>query len=396
MKNRILSFIAIFVLLLSCVENKDAERFDLVISNVGLFDGYVDQGIVYIGINADTIAIISSSPIEGKTIINGQGKYIIPGLINSHVHITSPEELKIAAESGILTVLDLHQSSEERASNLRTYRDSINYATIYSAGFSATLPGGHPTQFGAIETISDSLSANNWVQNRLSAGSNFIKIIRDPGGGPPDFQQIPTLSFEQIGKIILSSQKHNKICLAHTVTLEETMRIAELGINGFAHLWFGNESISDDQLTFLKDKGIFLIPTAQTQMNIWQKVSESPEQIKTYAEKNFSTMDLVKKEILKIYDAGIPILAGNDPPNFGINYGNDLLVELSIYSEAGIPNLDILKTTTGNPHDEFGIEEGIIQIGDPANIVLINGNPLQDISMLKNIDLIWKKGQIVK
>ncbi len=394
--NRIASLVCLLTILFSCADHR-SEKYDLVISNVGLFDGTKDHGVVNVAIHGDTIAKISKDFLSGDSVIDGKGKYIIPGLINAHIHATKPEDLQNAIRIGVIAVIDLHQSSEERAAKLRSYRDSTTYASFYSAGFSATLPGGHPTQYGPIETISDSLSASEWVQNRLDHGADFIKIIRDGGGGPPDFEVIPTLDFKQISQIIEGAKEKNLLSLAHTVTLDETMEIARLGINGFAHLWMGNESATDEQLKALKDYNVFIIPTAQTQQKIWELVQEGPPPMQEYATQFLSSMELIKNEIARIHAAGIPILAGNDPPNFDINYGTDLLKEMQLYSDAGLSNIEVLQTATGNPSRIFKLDGvGTIVEGQPATIILLNGNPLENLNDLNKIQNIWKNGVIVK
>jgi len=383
-------------LMLACSREKHND-YDLVIQNVGLFDGQEDQGIVNLAIRGDTIALISKEPVNGNSILDGTNKYVLPGLINSHVHITSPDDLKESLNAGIMAVIDLHQSSEENAAILRSFRDSLDYAYFASSGFAATLPGGHPTQFGEIETVSDNLTASEWVENRLYNGADLIKIIRDGGGGPPDFQEIPTLSFDQINNIISAAKEQNKLSVAHTVTLEETTTIAAFGIDGFAHLWFGKESVSDEQLQALVNSGVFIIPTTQTQARIWEMVETSPPPVKAYAEENMSSMESVQKEILRLHKAGIKILAGNDPPNFEINYGNDLYDELKIYRDAGISNLEVLKTATGYPSAIFDLKSyGSLKVGMPANMLLIDGNPIKNLNDLSRIEHIWKNGKRIK
>lgn len=395
--NKIILLLILATSLFSCSKNEKT-NYDLVIQNVGLFDGLNDKGVINIGINADTIALITKKSIAGDLVIDGTDKYLLPGLINSHVHITSPKDLEESLNAGIMAVIDLHQSSEDRAATLRSYRDSTGYAYFLSSGFAATLPGGHPTQYGAIETISDSLSAEQWVQNRLNNGADYIKIIRDGAPGPPDFQPIPTLNFEQIEDIIVSAKKHNQLTIAHTASLEETMKIAQLGIDGFAHLWMGIDSATAEQLAFLSDHNIFVIPTAQTQLQIWEtKIEGGPLHIKEYAEQNMASMKRVQREIARLNEAGVTILAGNDPPNFDIVYGKDLFIELDIYSKGGLSNIEILKTVTSNPSKVFGLDEiGIIREGMSVNMLLVEGNPIEDLKYLTNIKHIWKNGELVK
>jgi imidazolonepropionase-like amidohydrolase len=375
-------------------------QYDLVITNVGLFDGTSIRENVSIAIRNDTIVSISTSPFKSASAdtIAAGGKFIIPGLVNSHVHLYKVEDLKIAIQAGIFAVIDLHKTDEDQAKLLRIYRDSTDYASFYSSGFAATVPGGHPTAFGGdIETVSASVTPEQFVANRIENGADFIKIVRDAGGGPPDFKVNPTLDFAQINEIVRVASANKKISIAHTTRLDETMKIAEMGISGFAHMWFEKESITESQLAQLKEMNVFLIPTALTQQKIWGMVADGPPGMKKYADENLSDMELVGHEIMKLHNAGILLLAGNDPPNFRINQHDDLYEELKIYSEAGLSNLEVLKTATSNPSKVFDLNGiGVVEAGKRANFILLNGDPIKDLTVLKQISGIWKNGRRIR
>ncbi len=91
--------ISIFVILLISCSNKNERSCDLVIQNVGFFDGFSDHGIVNLGIKNDTIAYITTEPIMSDSVLDGTNQYVLPGLINCHVHAVTPENLKEAMNS---------------------------------------------------------------------------------------------------------------------------------------------------------------------------------------------------------------------------------------------------------------------------------------------------------
>ncbi|NHF61263.1 hypothetical protein FK220_018060 [Flavobacteriaceae bacterium TP-CH-4] len=106
---------------------------------------------------------------------------------------------------------------------------------------------------------------------------------------------------------------------------------------------------------------------------------------------------LVKSELLRLHKAGATILAGNDTPNFGINYGDDLHKEPLIYNEARTSNPEVLKSATGNPSGIFQLKDiGKIEVGLFANMLLFEGNPLEYPTSLKRGKHIWKNGEIIK
>ncbi len=105
-------------------------------------------------------------------------------------------------------------------------------------------------------------------------------------------------------------------------------------------------------------------------------------------------MSEIKKSIKKVHEAGITLLAGTDNGNFDLNWGDDLINELIIYSQCGMSNVEVLKTATGNPSKAWRIPVGLLQVGSKANMLLLNGNPDENLEKLRDINTIWKKGMV--
>jgi len=386
-------FLLILVTQLACKQNNPF-TYSLVIENVGLFDGHENLGIVNIAIQGDSIANISIEKIEGDSIIDGSDKFIIPGLVNGHVHTWKPEDLKESYDSGILTMVNLHQVNESIDNELKQYRDSIGYARLYSAGIAATVPGGHPTQYGNIETINDTTSIKQFVKNRIENGADLIKIIRDSSAYPPNFKISPTLSYLQIKNVIDEAHRNNKKAVVHIQNLKDLINISKLKPDGFVHMWFFKADLLVNDVNIIKNAKTFIMPTALTQKRTIEFAKKDTTGIKEWALNSFTSMETMKKEISKLYQANIPILSGTDSPNLGINYGDDLINELLILKDAGLPNIAVLETATGNAAKYLDIEgNGQIDIGSKANFLILNSNPIDNLEALRNIHSIWKNGK---
>ena len=369
---------------------------DLLIRRVHLFDGDTDRGVVDVAVRGGRIARIGSvAGCESATAIDGSGKYLIPGLVNAHVHLWQEPDLRAALQAGVVAVFDLH-SSEGPDASFRRLRDSSSFASYYSAGYAATVPGGHPTQLFPIETINDSVTPEQFVEHRVAKGADLIKIVS--ANPPPGARGAtnPTLSFSQIEAITRAAKARNRKVLVHVARVDETVRIARLGVDGFAHLWSYGDSASDEQLRVLKDAGVFVIPTALLQQRAWQVIDREPAGKHTFRE-SLSPMPLVLHEIRRVHDAGVPIVAGTDPPNWGVNYGDDLIEELAIYARAGLSNAEVLRTATGTPARLLPLDGiGRIVEGFRANLILLNTDPLTNISALRHVAGIWKNGTRVR
>jgi imidazolonepropionase-like amidohydrolase len=370
---------------------------DLVMRHVRLFDGDADRGVVDVAVRGDRILRIGSvgGGCHDATVIDGSGKYLVPGLVNAHVHLWRQSDLRAALQAGVFAVFDLHTSERPDAA-FRRLRDSSSYASYYSSGYAATVPGGHPTQIFPIETVNDSVTPERFVERRISKGADLIKIVSGnlaPGSMGANGK---TLSFAQIEAITRAAKARDRKVVVHVGQIGETVRIAHMGVDGFVHLWSYGDSATDEQLRVLKESGVFIVPTVLLQQRGWQAIEREPNGQHEF--RGFlSPMPLLLREIRRLHDAGIPIVAGTDPPTFGVNYGDDLVEELAIYARAGLPNADVLRTATGTPARIFALDGvGRIAEGRRANMMLLNSDPLRDVAALRDIAGIWKNGTRVR
>jgi len=142
------------------------------------------------------------------------------------------------------------------------------------------------------------------------------------------------------------------------------------------------------QLTDNND--FFVIPTLLTSVLAIEKINKDNPDLE------FLSKEELQSETKRLYDAGVPILAGTDPPNVNINYGTDLYKEMKLLSAAGIPNLDVLKSATSNIADNFNLKnKGYLKEGFIADMILIDGNPIQDMQDIGKLINVWKKGKPV-
>jgi imidazolonepropionase-like amidohydrolase len=354
-----------------------------IIENVKVFDGEAIFETTSVKVTNGVIVEISEViKSYGETvIIDGKGKTLMPSLSNAHVHAWSAEALKEAAKAGVLNVMDMH-GAETYQSAMRQLKDSTNYARYYVAGYAATAPEGHGTQFGfSVPTLSKPEEAAKFIEDRVKANVDHIKIIVEPWKA--------TLDSKTVAELIKEAHKAEKIAVVHVSRLEDAVDVISNDADGLVHIWWDKEF----ELSKLKElsatKSFFVIPTLLTTIKFFESIGSGAEE--------FLTKNQLLSEVKKMYDAGIPILAGTDPPNAGINYGTDIYKELELIRETGIPILEVLKSGTSNITKAFGLENtGFIKVGYIADLILIDGDPTKDIKNIGNINTVWKKGKQVK
>ncbi|MDH7914210.1 amidohydrolase family protein [Winogradskyella sp. SYSU M77433] len=383
--------LGLIALAMSCAKPKN---YDLVFLNAQVFDGYEDKGLVNIAINNDTIAAITLEEITGDSIIDASDKYIIPGIVNAHVHANSVDDLKEGYPLGILTLLNMHTGLEDRESEWKKLsKDSLGFSTLYGSGHAATAPGGHPTQFSPdMETINDSLSPDTWIEHRLAKDVDYIKIVRTNAsmfGDPVP----PTLSYEQIGKLIDLAHQKNLKAVVHTSTLEGMLEIAKYKPDGFVHMPSRKDEypLSDEFYKTIAANDIFIVTTAGINLKPIEEML--PPDMAKWIRENIMSADEHSKVVKKMHDNGILIVAGTDSQEYQMDFGKDYYLELEIYKNAGLSNLDILKIATGNAAKAFNLPIGELKVGSKADFVILKANPLENIDNIKKVDQVWKNGK---
>lgn len=340
--------------------------------------------------------------------IEGEGRTLLPGLIDAHVHTFGPA-LEDAARFGVTTVLDMF-TSQQTLKGLRRAREEIaptGRADIWSAGTLVTAPGGHGTQFGVpIPTIEDPDQADAFVRERIEEGSDYIKIVYDARG-----EWRPSISRETLGAVVEAAHRHDRMAVVHAQDTVSARHALEVGADGLVHT-VNDRVPGDDLIGMAAESGAFVIPTLSVLESIAGERPEngladdahlaghlSPTQREnlaaTYPEAATQRFDFepARESVRRFHAAGVPILAGSDAPNPGTAHGVSLHRELVLLTRAGLSPRKALAAATDVPAKQFGLSDrGRIEAGRIADLVLVEGNPLDDIRATRRIVQVWKDG----
>lgn len=356
-------------------DTKDNEAGGFVIHNVHVFDGESLQRHRRVRVAEGRIQSIGpdEGPLPDTATVDGGGGYLLPGLIDSHVHIFG-DGLSDALEHGVTSVIDLFSRTAllEPAEANRGDIDYAEGADMWSAGTLVTAPGGHGTQFGLdIPTLADPANAEAFVEERIREGSDFIKLVIE--SGKEHGLDFPTLSPATVEAVVTAAHDHDRLAIAHAGSREEARMAVNAGVDGLAH-GFGDAPLDDSLRESLLAGDRFVIPTLT--------VTGGP-----HAEANVAAMEA----------AGIPVLAGSDAPNAGLSQGQGLHRELANLVAAGLSPQQALQAATARPAEQLGLEErGRIAPGYRADLLLVEANPLENIEHTTAIRAIWKNGQRVE
>lgn len=349
----------------------------------------------------------------GLKVYNGEGKTLLPGLIDAHVH-TWGSSRQGALRFGVTTELDMFTdwnllavAKEQRGAVARTDK-----ADLWSAGMLATVAGGHGTEYPVkVETLSDPAEADEWVAKRLREGSDYIKIIVDDGTlwGT----SLPTLKPATVKALVEGAHTHGRMAIAHVATLAGAKLVVDAGVDGLAHV-FADATAAPEFIRRLKQADRFVIATLSVYDSAAcageaRKLMGDPkvkpylsaQQLRTLR-RSFSIchpgiLEIAMANVRLLHAAGIPVLAGTDAGNPGTAHGVSLHGELRLLVEAGLTPAEALNAATALPAEVFGLGgRGRVAPGLRADLLLVSGNPLEDITATRNIAAIWMNGYRVE
>ncbi|MEG3086975.1 amidohydrolase family protein [Sphingomonas sp. PB4P5] len=409
------------ILLLSCIaagpalaQPKAVAPTQTLIRNVTVFDGVRKLGERSVLIEGKTIADIDYRGKVSPTmrVMDGRGKTLLPGLIDSHVHAYAGQD--DALLFGVTTQLDMFSPPEStRAVRDRmAHGENANMADIFTAGFLATVPKGHGTEYGLpVPTLTTPEQADAWVAARIAEGSDYIKIVDEPGTIVG--RAVPTLDLPTIRGLIVAAHKRGKLAVVHAQTLATATESINAGADGLAHL-FADQDGGATFATLAKDKGVFIVPTyavlevfsgrsgTATLLDHPRLSGLLPKSAVSMVRQSFGPDRSAKLDAIeaanvgKLAKAGVPILAGTDAGNPGTWYGLSLHREMELLVKGGLSPIQALSAATAAPAKAFRLtDRGRIATGLKADLVLVDGDPTSTIAAVHDIVEIWKDGATV-
>lgn len=355
---------------------------------------------------------IADEKISAKNseVINGTGKTLMPGLIDSHMHIQGttntnekesdeflknrlPEQFFSLLKNGVTTIKELG-APESFIYKVRDKLDSneITGPNLLIVGPNITAKGGHPAvtlggdnpwiREEMAEEVEDEQQARQTVKRLAEKKVDFIKIVYQ-GGKYYYFDKelmINKLDIELVKAIIDEAKKYNLKVTVHAAHEADVLELLQTDIYGLEH-GITDKYISDDKVMELwKGKGVYYVPTIQV------LTGEHDKNVIKYSMHNLK----------KLHDYGIKVALGTDNM-LEVLPGDIVHKELEYYVEAGLTEMEALVVATRNSAEYLGIldKTGTVEEGKNADLILLDSDPLEDIQNINNINTVFKGGDIV-
>ena len=420
----------------------DAAGEALIIEAVTLIDGTGRQPADQVSVLVRDGRIIdiktgkfSQSTRGAAQVINGAQKYLVPGLMDVHVHLAGSitvteqglREIAIDRQkgikalhgylySGVTTIYDCGNvpdyifalREEERSGAITSPR-------IFATGGIVTYPGSHGSGPGATRV-------NSWpgaiplLDEHLRRQPDILKLtLEERGWGMRPM--IPKLPLPLMERIIEYYNDHGIRTTAHTASELRARQAIFAGIDTLAHPVIVGP-ITDSFARLMAAKKIPMATTLTIGEN-YSRLAEHPEyldqplyqalfseeeirELKAQTRQQYQQREwtwwmklmtpVAQENLRKIHEAGGVLALGTDQTN-----GAAVHREMELLAAAGIAPLDVIRIATFNAAKFLGKEEqlGTIAAGKLADVVLLNADPSEDISNARDIHLVIKNGRII-
>lgn len=433
---------------MSCNKQTAEKTFaDLLIKNITLIDGtgnselynqniYIKEGRI---LKIDTLTNYSTT----DTIIDGSGKYLIPGLFDNHIHLSQDYErrLKQFIHFGVTNVF-IPGGSKSPYTTLQLIDSLENHnlitaPKIWYTSPSVTMENAHPAKTQPetnwddgenIYFLKDGSSIPKIVSDAKANGAIGIKVIIEDGPAPPLIKRIDTLL---IRKLADEAHVNNLILVSHVSDMEEVRMSVENGVDAIMHGATDLDWEADfDLLMKIRSKNISWVSTLNMGYGFidyplhpewldskeWEVFDIEREDLKAQQDRakqaaigilkgyfkmepedweNHRNKTLAK--INKLDSLGINIVIGTDTgtPAYNVS-GLGAHEEMQHHQKGGMNSLRIIKCATHNAAKMLGVQDdyGTIETGKYGNMIILNESPLEDISNTLTIDIVIKNGDV--
>jgi imidazolonepropionase-like amidohydrolase len=342
------------------------------------------------------------------------GRTVIPGLVNAHVHITldpnAPDVLKAVRdeqppvtalraaerarrmlEAGITTARDLGgRDYIELGVRDLIQSGEIPGPRLLCAGKVITMTGGTAWVIGRECDGEDEIRKG--VREQIKAGADLIKLMATGGVLTPGVEPgSPQLTESELRAGIEEAHKANRSTSTHAQGLEGIKAAIRAGIDTIEHGIF----LDDEAVAMMVEKEVVFVPTLAA---AYRLVQSGPGQgvPKFVKDKMDRLYEAHQKSFRLAWEAGVIIAAGNDGGT-PFNPQEDLVTEIRLMIEAGVPVLEAIRAGTLNSAQALGLdrEVGSLAIGKKADLVVLDGNPLNNPTTLSQIWCVIQGGDVV-
>jgi len=448
--NVYIGLFATLAVLLACAppEPVSESTEGVFIQNATVIDGTgsAPQSGIHVYIRDSTIDAVGNAlkPPRGATVIDASGKFIVPGLIDTHIHLDAPMVFQVSPEereqivehtghallfNGVTSVLNLSSDADWIWARREAQRAGrIVSPRIYAMGRSFTPEGGWGSRHGGALKDAEAVRARalEYVAQRTDG---FKVVIEDGLGGSGTYQVMSDAMLEAVAE---AARQEKVPIYVHAINLDEYKKALSIDPRAIVHGLEDPIPEGDPLIQQLLEKGVVVIPT----LSLWESFlgyDESPQgfddpvlrgsvpgflldrmrkpEFMKEENRRFKEVarvevydwarekiPIIQKNTLKMHEAGVTVAVGTDAGGpVGYNFqGYNTPWELALLVEVGLSPMEAIVGATRNGAKVIGVADrlGTVEPGKLADLLILDANPLDDIRNIRKIDRVILDGKI--
>lgn len=386
------------------------------IRDVNLVDGTGDPAVPHQAVVVEGNRISWIGPVghladgDRLTLIEGKGRFLLPGLINCHVHLChdgapslfaqaqtdSPTaaalrgflNLQLTLQSGITTVRDCGAANGVAIELSRAVESGlITGPRVLAAGRVITMTGGHGYFIG--READGPAAVRAATRAEIKEGAHFIKAMATGGVLTPGVTPTQTaLQPDELIEVAREAHNSGRRAACHAIGNAGIKNAVRAGIDSIEHAYY----LDDEALELMIDRSTYVVPTllAGHQIVANGQASRVPAWI---TEKSLASAEHHRESFAAAVRSGLKIAAGTDAGT-PFNPHGDLAAELKLMVDYGLRPADAVLAATRNAAENLGLldDTGTVEVGKRADLILVDGDPTADIDCLSRVSHVVSNG----
>ena len=364
---------------------------------VNVTDGTVQRNTIVIMRAGRIESVGPTSPATGVRVIDLRGRYVVPGLIDAHVHIANLRSLRTALESGVTTA---------RSSGVSHYVD-VGMRDLVKQGFVSgpdLVAAGyhvrpsiaeeaffdHPLQAALMRGVTTVDALRRMVQANLSRGVEWIKVLATERAGTPNTDpRKQVYTEEELRAVVDEAKAKNVPVQAHAHGAEGALAAVKAGVRSIEHGTY----LTDEALQLMAKLGTFFDPTMEAVKDVADVGGDYNDRDLQLRGRHM--LPRLREAIGRAHKLGVNIVAGSDT-GYGPASVGRVSMEVANLVEAGLPVLAAIQAATINNARMLQREKQIGQIatGFEADAIVVERNPLEHVGTLQDPLLVISNGRI--
>lgn len=355
-------------------------------------------------------------------VLEYSGATLLPGLIDCHVHLNLPGDgtplpVFVQEPDGVLVTTSAHNARTALQSGITALRDCGGRSTttfelrrtlhlgygegprLVLCGPPITITGGHCWYFGG--EVDGIENVRRKVREMVKLGADYIKVMATGGGTPGTISWLPAYRKEEIFALVDEAHRLSRKIGIHCLCAEAIEYSTEAGADQIEHAGFmvasGAQEFRPDVAEKIARAGAVVSTTLAVARHV-VKAMLAKERRTAEEQALLDRWQVMLEQNLAqfrgLLKAGVKFVAGNDA-GWRFTPFDSMVDELELINEGGLSTMETIVAATSRAAQALGLEKkvGVIRAGLEADIIAVQGNPMESLATIRNILMVMKVGR---